>query len=358
MTKQELQALLEPFGQEHLLKFWDQLSDSDQKHLNEEIRQLDLSELDASFKRVKLEMSMSAKEIDSAIQPVPVELKGSISKSSQEQLTSYEMDGLKAIANNQVGVLLLAGGQGTRLGVNYPKGMYSVDLLSGKTLYQLQAERLIRVKQLAMKHFGSESTVSQPGSSIPWYIMTSEHTQESTISYFKSNDYFGLNSNDIVFFEQFMLPCFTNEGKFILDEKHKLSKAPDGNGGLYRALLKRKILDDMLKRGIKHLHIYCVDNILVKMADPVFVGFCIQKNANCAAKVVKKTDPDEKVGVICKVHDRFQVVEYSEISQVTRNLRDEDGELTYNAGNICNHYLNTEFLNDLCRYVLSQIEYS
>lgn len=349
MSKQELLSLLEPYGQEHLIKFWDELNEPEQEYLKDELKQLDFSELDVSFKKVLSEMNESVKEIDSAIQPVPRELKGSIEKSSKEQLISYEMEGLKAVANNQVGVLLLAGGQGTRLGVNYPKGMYSVDLLSNKTLYQLQAERLIRVKQLANKNFESDLTNPMSNGSIPWYIMTSEHTQESTINYFKSNNYFGLNSHDVIFFEQFMLPCFTKEGKIILDEKHKLSKAPDGNGGLYRALLKRNILDDMIKRGIKYLHIYCVDNILVKMADPVFIGFCIQKNANCAAKVVKKIEPDEKVGVICNVNDRFQVVEYSEISQVTRNLRDSDGDLTYNAGNICNHFLNTEFLNEVCR---------
>ncbi len=351
MNKQEILNLLKPYGQEHLVKFWDELNEQDREHLRDEIQQLDLAELDTNFKRVKSQMSEQSKDIDSAIQPVPSELKGSFSKSSEDQLKSYELEGLKAVASNQVGVLLLAGGQGTRLGVNYPKGMYSVDLLSGKTLYQLQAERLIKLKQLANKYFDPDlkQTSQSNNNSIPWYIMTSEHTQESTISYFKSHNYFGLNGDNIIFFEQFMLPCFTMDGKIILDEKHKLSKAPDGNGGLYRALLKRKILDDMIKRGIKYLHIYCVDNILVKMADPVFIGFCIQKNANCAAKVVKKTDPDEKVGVICKVHDRFQVVEYSEISQVTRNLRDEDGELTYNAGNICNHFLNTEFLNELCR---------
>ena len=359
-SKQELLDLLTPYGQEHLVKYWDELDDAQRAHLADDIRHFDLAELDKAFKKISQANDAAGSSTtltDADFLPVPGELKGAYAKSSDEQLRAYENDGLQAIANNQVAVLLLAGGQGTRLGVSYPKGMYSVDLLSGKSLYQLQAERLVRVKQLANSRFPSTSANANANDSIPWYFMTSEHTQESTIDYFKANGYFGLNADNIIFFEQYMLPCLTTQGKIILDEKHKLSKAPDGNGGLYRALLKRRVLDDMNRRGIKYLHIYGVDNILVKLADPVFVGFCMHKNANCAAKVVKKVDPDEKVGVICRVNNKFQVCEYSEISQSLRNLRETDGDLTFNAGNICNHFLHADFLNKLCREYESELKH-
>jgi len=284
-SKQELIDALKPFEQEHLVKFWDELDETQKEHLIDDLTQTDFHELNNYFKRINLEKDQKVKEIDSLMKPVPNELKGSYEKSKKEQLSAFEAEGLKAISKGEVAVLLLAGGQGTRLGVKYPKGMYSVDLLSGKSLYQIQAERLLRIKHLAKKKFPSNVESNPNDSSIPWYIMTSEHTQESTINYFKSKDYFGLDKQNIVLFEQFMLPCLDNNGRVILDEKFKLSKAPDGNGGLYKALLKRNILDDMNRRGIKYIHIYCVDNILVKLADPVFIGFCISKDANCAAKV-------------------------------------------------------------------------
>jgi len=330
--KEILLDLVKPFNQDHLLDHWDSLNEAEKETLSTDIQQTDFEEITGYYKKVKATMKQEAQELDHAMNPVPKDLKGSFADSTSEQLENYKIEGLRAISNGQVACLLMAGGQGTRLGVSYPKGMYSVQLQSNKTLYQLQAERILRLQNMASQIF--------PGTSgkIPWYIMTSEHTQGMTSDFFKANNYFGLQDKDIIFFEQYMLPCLTNEGKLILDMKHKISKAPDGNGGLYKALNKRKILDDMTKREIKYIHVYGVDNILVKLADPVFIGFCIEKQANCAAKVVRKVMPDEKVGVICKVNEKFQVVEYSEISEITRNLRDENGDLTYNAGSICNHF--------------------
>lgn len=169
-------------------------------------------------------------------------------------------------------------------------------------------------------------------------------------NYFQENQFFNLNKENVSFFEQGTLPCLTKDGKLLLDQKNKISRAPDGNGGLYKALLKENVLADMAKRGVKYVHIYCVDNILIRIADPVFIGFCIEKQSDCAAKVVRKVKPDEQVGIICQVNEQYQVVEYSEISEETRNLRDENGDLTYNAGNICNHFLTFEFLEDVCNH--------
>lgn len=134
--------------------------------------------------------------------------------------------------------------------------------------------------------------------------MTSEATHDSTIVYLRENNYFGLKEQNVMAFKQGMLPCFTLNGKIILDEKHKISRAPDGNGGLYKALKVQGVLDDMVQRGIRSIHVHSVDNILVKVADPIFLGYCISVSTDCGVKVIEKSSPSEPVGVVCKVITR------------------------------------------------------
>jgi UDP-N-acetylglucosamine/UDP-N-acetylgalactosamine diphosphorylase len=169
--------------------------------------------------------------------------------------------------------------------------MYSVGLLSGKSLFQLQAERLLKLKSMAAaisvspSSSPSKSPRASNNPSLPWYIMVSERTLESTQSFFDRNGYFGLDRSDVMFFEQSTMPCFFKDGRIILDGKSTVSRSPDGNGGLYKAIRDKGVLDDLIARGVKYVHVYCVDNILVKVADPVFTGFSIIKQLNCGSKV-------------------------------------------------------------------------
>ncbi|GAB1605085.1 UDP-N-acetylhexosamine pyrophosphorylase-like [Argonauta hians] len=341
-----IKAELEEHGQGHLLKFWNELSKDQQNQYLVELKKLNLAEIKEYFENAMETLKMASNKIDDLLEPLPQQVCGSVQHSSPEELADYNKQGLKLISENKACVLLLAGGQGTRLGVKYPKGMYDVGLPSGKTLYQLQAERILKLQRLAGNNC-----------SIPWYIMTSDHTKDSTDQFFKDHNYFGLKKENIIVFQQFLLPCLTFDGKIINNSKNGLAMAPDGNGGLYKALREHGILQDMRSRGIQYIHAYCVDNILVKMVDPVFIGFCVDKNADCAAKVVKKDFPTEAVGVVCKVDGKFQVVEYSEITTTTAEKRDQNGQLMFDAGNICNHFFTLHFLDLVCNKHESELKH-
>ncbi|KAM4877839.1 UDP-N-acetylhexosamine pyrophosphorylase-like protein 1 [Thomomys bottae] len=344
-TEQDVRARLRRAGQEHLLRFWAELAPGARAALLAELAPLEPDALRLHCQRAAAACARPSGPppgLAERLRPLPPERLGSASRSAPETRRRWEEEGFRQIASSKVAVLLLAGGQGTRLGVAYPKGMYRVGLPSQKTLYQLQAERIRRVERLAGQRHGTRCTV-------PWYIMTSEFTLAPTASFFREHDFFRLDPANVVLFEQRMLPAVTFDGKAILERKDKVAMAPDGNGGLYCALADHRILEDMERRGVEFVHVYCVDNILVRLADPAFIGFCVLRGADCGAKVVEKAHPEEPVGVVCQVDGVPQVVEYSEVSPETAGLRGPHGGLLYSAGNICNHFFTTAFLQTVVR---------
>jgi len=352
MTFDALHKRYEAAGQGHLLKFWPTLSESERSVFAEQLEALDIERVNRIFaKAVEAEAEAADPALHAdPIQPLPKGASDSVADAAR--VKDWRTVGLEAISRGQVGVLLMAGGQGTRLGSTAPKGCYDIGLPSHKSLFQYQAERISRLQIVAESEFG------KPAGSviIPWYVMTSGHTRRDTENFFVKNSYFGLNPKNVILFEQGTLPCLSMDGKVLLDSPSHIAVAPDGNGGLYAATRaplsptnkSHTVLSDLANRKILYLHAYCVDNCLVRVADPVFLGYSIQKQADCAAKVVPKSSPTESVGVVACKAGKFSVVEYSEISKEQAERRDPDtGELTFRAGNIANHFYTTAFLNQV-----------
>ncbi|KAJ3372793.1 UDP-N-acetylglucosamine pyrophosphorylase [Kappamyces sp. JEL0680] len=285
-----LRAKLAAHNQGHLLDFYPTLSESEQAELLSNVSAIDVERVNGIFKT-----AMAAKPTSTNVAPLPPAAQDSTITASPDKLAAWRNEGLTLIGKGKVAVILLAGGQGTRLGSSDPKGCYDIKLPSGKSLFQLQGERILRLQQ-------------------------------------------------VFFFNQGVLPAFTPEGKIFLESKTCPAFSPDGNGGIYAALRSEGVIADLEKRGIPYVHAYCVDNCLVKVADPVFIGYCVEKNADCGCKAVPKTKPSEAVGVICLRDGKPSVVEYSEIDQSLSEARDSAGNLVYNAANIANHFYTTEFL--------------
>ena len=258
----------------------------------------------------------------------------------RSELQSAYKVGMNAISNGQVAALLLAGGQGTRLGYDGPKGMYNIGLPSNSTLFQYMA---LRIKKLSELSGGGKDDDAK--ATIPFYIMTSPLNHNATVEYFTKHNNFGI---DVHFFPQGTLPALTPEGKMILEAPTKLAVAPDGNGGIYPALVKHGILSDMKSKGIKYIHAFGVDNALVKPCDPTFIGYCITNDADCGNKELWKMSPEEKVGVVAMKGGKPCIVEYSDISkEMSERRSEEEGRLVFGAGNICNHFYTLNFMTNI-----------
>ncbi|GAA6011248.1 hypothetical protein JCM10207_008277 [Rhodosporidiobolus poonsookiae] len=340
-----LRQAYEAAGQGHVLTFFDKLGSEEQAALLQQLQSINPTRVNSIHAAaLQAEKDAAASSADD-ISPPPADRTDTVI-GNEAQAKEWNSVGLKAVQEGKVGVLLMAGGQGTRLGSSAPKGCYDIGLPSHKSLFQLQAERIKRLE-----------VVAGTGKAVPWYIMTSGPTRKPTEEFFQQNGYFGLDKANVVFFEQGVLPCLTDDGKIFLDTPSSVAVAPDGNGGLYAALKaplspgsSASVLSDLSSRGIEYLHAYCVDNCLVRVADPVFLGSCISRNADCGAKVVKKTVPTESVGVVAQKAGKFAVVEYSEISKEMSERRDENGDLAFRAANIANHFYTRKFLEEVANF--------
>jgi UDP-N-acetylglucosamine/UDP-N-acetylgalactosamine diphosphorylase len=327
-------------GQEQVFKFIDEgkVDAAAAESLTAALGGMDIERVNELYASTMADAS--AESVDEPLEPFPEV--ASIEGASAEDKAAWSNVCVEALSRGEVGVILLAGGQGTRLGFDRPKGEYILGLPSRKTLFQLQAQRIQRLQEMASKATGVENV------RIPWYIMTSPMTDTDTREHFQEVNNYGIAEEDIVFFQQGTLPCLTMEGKVMLETGSSVAKAPDGNGGIYMGLHTSGAMGNMEARGVKFIFVYAVDNAASRVADPLFVGYCIQQGADVGVKTTPKANALEKIGVLCMKGDSPAVVEYSDIKEADAQATNEDGSLRLSTGSICIHYYSFQFLNETC----------
>ncbi|MBQ4536203.1 MAG: UDPGP type 1 family protein [Lachnospiraceae bacterium] len=323
MTLEQAKAKLAEYGQEHVLKYYEELSETEKKALLEQIEATDMSILE------------TCKHKDDLAR------KGEITPLAAMELAEIEANrevfvkgGIEAIRAGKVGAVLLAGGMGTRLGSDDPKGMYNVGLTRELYIFECLINNLMDV-------------VNQAESWIHLFVMTSDKNHDATTSFLKEKKYFGYKEEYVHFFKQEMAAATDYEGKIYLEEKGKLSTSPNGNGGWFVSMQNNGVLDVVHDNGIEWLNVFAVDNVLQRIADPCFVGATIAKDCAVGSKVVRKSAPDEKVGVMCLEDGKPSIVEYYELSEEMMNAKDEKGDPAYNFGVILNYLFRVADLEDL-----------
>lgn len=315
----------EEHGQGHVFRFWDRLDGAQRDALLEQAAAIDLAEL-ARLHAQSAERAHAPEKLE----PLEVERlpeHGGDAASREEARGRGEA----LLRDGRAAVLVVAGGQASRLGFDAPKGAFPIGPVTDRSLFALQAQKLLRAR-------------ARSGRPLPWYVMTSPATDAATRDFFGRHGHFGLPREDVVFFCQGTVPSLDFEGRLILTEPGRIFENPGGHGGSLTALLSSGALDDMERRGVDTIFYYQVDNPLVRLADPVFLGFHDAAGADVSCKVIRKRGPEEKVGVLARVDGRPGVVEYTEIDDANRNARDADGELRFWAGNTAIHGLALSFV--------------
>ena len=322
MNYTEAERLLKSCGQEHVLAYWKTLSKSEQKELLAQIATIEPK----SVKQCTAALAKGGETADSSKGKAP-----KVAELADASLKKAIAAGEKELKAGRVAALLVAGGQGSRLGYDGPKGCYSIGPITGAPLFYFHARKIL-------------ARSIRYGAPIPFYVMTSEANDEATQRCFEENDFFGLNPKDVFFFTQGMWPGMTKEGKIILDRPGHIFMSPDSHGGLLAALKRSGALDDMKARGIKSVFFFQVDNPLVEIADPAFIGYHILQKSEYSLKLCAKRDPFEKVGMPMQFGSTCRMVEYSEMTE-EQCLRKKGDRLYFLYGSPAIHVFDRAFLS-------------
>ena len=325
MTYKEAKKKLEAAGQTGLLRFYDSLNDEERQELLAEIEALDLSPLS-----VLKEDASAEKEFKT--EPLTAMTVSEIESRRDE----FEKAGIEAIRSGKTAAVLLAGGQGTRLGFDHPKGTYPIGITNDLTIFECLFRNL-------------KDTVEKAGAPFHFFIMTSKINDRETREFFETHDYFGYPKEYVRFFIQDMAPCTDFDGNVLLAEKGHIALSPNGNGGWYHSLKTAGLDRILFESGVEYLSCFAVDNVLQRINDPAFVGATILSGADVGAKVIRKANPTERVGVLCTKNGHPSIVEYYEITDEMKTLRDENGDLLYNFGVILNYLFKVSKLEEVFR---------
>ncbi len=319
---------LTEFGQEHLLDFWHELSSDERTSLQKQIETIDFELLSSHFPNKELGNPWA--NIAARAESPPTANDAAIMTPAARRQT-IEI-GTQALSDGAVAVILVAGGQGTRLGFDLPKGMLPVGPISQRTLFQVLVD-LLRAR------------IRTHGSPIPLVIMTSPATHDATVQYFCDNDYLGLEKDQLEIVCQGTMPAVDRStGRVLLAEKHQISLSPDGHGGMLQALATSGALARLNDRGIEHLFYGQIDNPLMQLGDPLTLGYHLLHRSEMTTQVVRKLDPMQRVGNVVLVDGRVQVIEYSDLPEAMARQRQPDGRLKFWAGNIAVHVFELNFL--------------
>ncbi len=328
----ELYGKLKQYGQEHLIDFWNELTDEQKDNLLIQLKEIDWKELDSLIKSYVLKGTDS--NIPDDLTPAPYfPLIPEDDDQSEYYIKAIET-GKQLLGNGEVAAFTVAGGQGTRLGFDGPKGTFPITPIKEKTLFQYFAESLKRASEKYM-------------SSIPWYIMTSEMNDRATRIFFEQHSYFGLDKKNVMFFKQGTMPAISHQGKVLLDEKYSIALAPNGHGGSLLALRNSGALDDMKVRGVKYLSYFQVDNPLVSVVNPLLIGLHFLEKSNMSSVMLSKTGPFEKLGNFCVSNDKLMIIEYSDMPKELAEKVDESDKLCFLAGSPAIHVISCDFIENL-----------
>lgn len=328
LSEVQLRETATQYGQEHIFQFWPQLNEEERAHLLEAVNQIDFTLMDTLIKNWVLEEPEP--EHFSRIEPVEV-----IPPVGPETDNEALLAGEQALRQGRVACFVVAGGQGTRLGFDKPKGVFPIGPITGKTLFQYHAEK---IRNLQRRY---ETT-------LPWYVMVSPKNDSQTRDYFCKEDYFGLDPKHILFFRQKTVPCVDEAGKFILDSPCQPATSPNGHGGSIEALVEGGAIAHAEQHGVDTICYFQVDNWAAKVADPWFIGYHCLANAAMSSKCHRRNDPREAVGVHCLCDGVYRVIEYSELDLYPQLLEtDENGAPVYFAGNPAIHILSAPFVKEL-----------